>query len=314
MYPDEIDRYAAIVWIDAKKKDKPAAEATLRKWASAAPQDPKPLMQLSSLLVEENRMDLAVLEAAAAVQRTTEGSAEGNQARFQLGKVQLKAGEKEQGRETLVALLKSTDDPGTLNDAAYELADAKLELPLAEISARGAVQARTDGSKSWTLDENPATLKTKTSLLAASWDTLGWTLYREGRFSEAKPWITAAVKVRNSAEIKAHLVLEWQALAAAAPAGTTVTDSDANKTNQQLRTVPLGPSGGKVGSAEYRMLLSHGRVERAVQSGDERMENVEGLLKAADFSAFFPTGSDAKLMRTGIINCVAGKCELVLEP
>jgi hypothetical protein len=99
----------------------------------------------------------------------------------------------------------------------------------------------------------------------------------------------------------------------AAPAGTTIEDLGTAKSDQQLRTIPLGPSGGRVGTAEYRLLLSHGRVERVESAGDEKLNGAETLLKNGDFSQFFPTGSNAKLVWSGFVNCVAGKCEVVLE-
>ncbi len=34
-----------------------------------------------------------------------------------------------------------------------------------------------DESKTWTLDENLTTLKSKSQLIAATWDTLGWILF-----------------------------------------------------------------------------------------------------------------------------------------
>ena len=313
LYPDELDRYEAILWAQRRKNDKGGAEVTLRHWADAAPQDPKPMMALAVLLTADNKMEEAVATANGAVQRTSADTEDGTRARLLLGETQLKAGQADAGKTTLVALLKFTEDPGLVNDAAYELADAKLELPLDETSERAAIEKLTTETSSWTLDENPDSLKAKTALLEASWDTMGWILFREGKFSEAKSWLVAAGHTLGRDVVKKHLAQEWTALSNAAPAGTTIEGPGTAKSDQQLRTIPLGPSGGRVGTAEYRLLLSHGRVERAESAGDEKLNGAETLLKNGDFSQFFPTGSNAKLVRSGFVNCVAGKCEVVLE-
>ena len=88
-------------------------------------------------------------------------------------------------------MLENTHDPGLLNDSAYELGDASLELPLAESSTRAALDRLTEESNTWTLDENPQTLRAKTQLIAATWDTLGWVLFREGKLEDAQSYIQA---------------------------------------------------------------------------------------------------------------------------
>jgi hypothetical protein len=209
-------------------------------------------------------------------------------------------------------LLKTADDAETLNDAAYELADANLDLPLDESCERKALQKLTTETETWTLDESPATLRAKTNLLLASWDTMGWILYREGKLEQAIPYLEAARLGRPAPEIVKHLADARQALAASSR--KTIVDPDANKSDQQLRTISLGRSGDRRGFTEYRLLLSQGRVARAEATGDEKLQGGEELLKAADLQRFFPVGSDAKLVRQGVVNCVDGQCDLVLEP
>jgi hypothetical protein len=193
------------------------------------------------------------------------------------------------------------------------LADANKELPLADSSERIALKKLTAETESWTLDEAPATLRAKTTLLLASWDTMGWILYREGKFDEAASYLEAAKLGLPGEEVKEHLT-KLRAAVAASGKGNVIADPDAHKTDQQLRTIPLGPSGGRHGFAEYRLLLSHGHVERSESTDDGKLEGADGLLKAVSLARFFPADSDAKLVRQGLVNCVGGKCELVLEP
>jgi tetratricopeptide (TPR) repeat protein len=314
LYPDETDRWQTIVRLQARKNDNSGAEQTLHQWADAQPKDPTPLFALSALLLRDGRMDDAVNAAKAAVERAPEGSTNGNEARLVLGRTQLKAGQMAAGRATLVALLNSSDDAMTLNNASYELADAGFELPLDDAKSREAVEKLSAETSGWTMDEDPKLLAAKTSLLVASWDTMGWILFREGKFAEARTWLLAARHNSESAEVKGHFGKELSALTNTVVDGKPVVGPDVDKSDQQMRTVALGASHGRVGTGEYRMLMAGGRVEKAVASGDEKLEGAETMLKSADFTAFFPQGSTAKLVRTGMVNCVAGKCEVVLEP
>jgi transglutaminase-like putative cysteine protease/tetratricopeptide (TPR) repeat protein len=312
LYPDEYDRYGAIVWIELRKNDKGAAEGALRDWAKANPVDPQPLLELSQLLTSDGKPKDAVDAAKDAVTRAPEGTGKHEIALLLLGNSQMQAGMTEQGRGTLSELLKTTDDPGVMNDAAYELADAGQELQLDEEKEKTAIERLTAETKSWTLDESPTVLQQKTSQLLASWDTMGWILYKEGRPKEALSYLEAARMGRPEPTVIGHLTKVRAALAQTD--GKNASDPDAGKSEQQLRTISLGTSNGRRGVGEYKLLLSHGQVERAESTGDEKLDGGDALLKRAKMPQFFPDGSEAKLVRQGMINCVAGRCDLVLEP
>jgi tetratricopeptide (TPR) repeat protein len=249
----------------------------------------------------------AALDAAKeALERAPEGSPNHDATELLLGNAQMHAGMAEQAKATLIELLKKTNEPGMMNDAAYELADAGQELSLDEEKEKTAIERLTAETASWTLDESPETLKQKTNLLLASWDTMGWILYKENKPKEALTYLEAAKMGRPDPTVIGHLAKVRAVLAQA--------DPDAGKSEQQLRTISLGISEGRRGVAEYRLLLAHGQVERAELTGDEKLDGGEALLKRARMPQYFPDGSNAKLVRHGMINCVAGHCELVLEP
>ena len=92
-----------------------------------------------------------------------------------------------------------------MNDSAYELANAELELPLAEATTRKALTQMVEESKTWTLDENMQTLIGKSRQIEAAWDTIGWILFREGKLDEAQQFIEAAWCNRQDAEIGGHM-------------------------------------------------------------------------------------------------------------
>ena len=92
-----------------------------------------------------------------------------------------------------------------MNDVAYALADASQDLPLAEKTERQVLDKLASETQTWTLDEAPALLRSKSALLTASWDTMGWILYREGKVNDAEPYIEASWLYNPSLEVGQHL-------------------------------------------------------------------------------------------------------------
>jgi hypothetical protein len=131
-----------------------------------------------------------------------------------LGRAQLKAGEKAAGAATLLTALRETDDPGLLNDVAYELVDNGQWTPEVEEAARKAVDQITTKTTSWSLtnpDQDITEMRKQSSLLVASWDTLGWAIYKSEtgkepvRLAEAERYIAAAWHNGLRAEVGLHL-------------------------------------------------------------------------------------------------------------
>jgi hypothetical protein len=149
---------------------------------------------------------------------------------------------------------------------------------------------------------------------------MGWILFREGKPQEAKSYIEAAWTNRPNEELKSHLDQVNAALGTKpAHAHPPMPKADATVTaeapqGQQMRTFPLGPAHGLQGVAEYRLLLSRGKVERMEPTGQKTIAGAETMVKSIDLTRLFPEGSEAKLVRAAMVNCFGGKCQLVLEP
>ena len=215
-----------------------------------------------------------------------------------------------------------------------------------------------DESKTWTLDENLTTLKSKSQLIAATWDTLGWILFLEKKPEEAENFLRAAWVNRQDAEVGEHIgdllasrkdrvgaaKMYELALATIPPynamgvkrdkptaqeiklreklkanGGTVAKDSvrqqmDGAKTLQEMRKIPLGPGDGRSGMAEFKLLISADGVQRAERVGNKEVAKGEETVMKAKMKAFVPVGSDARLVRAGILNCHSDVCELMLEP
>lgn len=314
LYPDTYEVYGMLAATQQMHGDKKGAKESLRTWSKADTGNATPVTQLASIEFMDGSYGEAEadLQAALKLQPTNEG------VQLMLGRAEMRHNEKDKGTATLKTLLQTTSNPSIMNDAAYELADTGQELALDESKEQAALDQLTKETESWTLDESPNLLKQKTMMLVASWDTMGWILYKEGKVKEAKSYIDAAWMNRQDPEVmKHHDVLngtpgDSKIHQVKVPSGgVTVVTSTAP---QGLRTFPLGPANGHHGVAEYRLLLAHGRVERMEPSGEKTVDGADAMVKRLDFAKLFPEGSDAKLVRGAMVNCYADKCQLVLEP
>lgn len=332
LYPESYEAYAMVAGAQLMHHDNDAAKQTLRAWAKADSGNSKPVAQLGALEFSENSYG----EAETDLQTALKLDPANERMQLLLGQAEMRRHEIDKGTATLKALLDQTSDPLMINDAVYELADAGQELALDESKEQAALDKLTKETESWTLDESPTLLKQQTSLLEASWDTMGWILYKEGKLPEARSYINAAWTNRQDPEVVKHhdalyphpaegqdakrarsgkskevqiVKLSNQGL----PVSTTTVAVTASAP-QGLRTFQLGPANGRHGVAEYRLLLAHGRVERMEPIGEKSIEGAEAIVKQVDFAKLFPEGSEAKLVRSGMVNCYGDKCQLVLEP
>ena len=169
----------------------------------------------------------------------------------------------------------------------------------------------------WTLDEAPSVLAGKTNLLVASWDTMGWILYQQGHLPEARSYIAAAWQNAPRHELLDHLH--------AVDADLHQPTKEEAATDQSRRTFTLGPAHGRHGTAELHLLLGAGQVLRAEPviappssgapgNAAPPLTGAVDLVKTADLHALFPSGSKARLVRRGVVNCAGATCRLVLEP
>ena len=354
LHPEVYAAYAPLAQAQRMLNRRQEAEKTLQKWAEAQPDSAAPAVALLSMLLAEEDFQGAATAAEASLAKLPEKARQDETLQMLLGRAQMKAGEKDKAHATLVTILKTTEDAGRMNDCAYELADAGFELPLAEAKTREALAKQTEESKGWTLDEDPRTLRMKTHSLAATWDTMGWILFKEGKVDEARSYVHAAMLTQLTAEVLEHLGeieaargfpdiarRDYELALATYPGydmmgvrhtpgakekellerverltkrGTKATDRDAKKELMALRSVPLGAAGALNGTEEFRLLLSGGRVMRAEKIGDKEVAGGEDKVKQASVARFWPEGSDASLVRQGFLNCHTGICELVLEP
>ena len=100
-----------------------------------------------------------------------------------------------------------TKEPGPLNDGAYCLADADMEVPLAEKYARSAIESFTSKSASWGPDTDSRDQRSDQAQMIAAWDTLAWILYKENHLDEAEGYARASWRNTLRGEAGLHLGL-----------------------------------------------------------------------------------------------------------
>jgi hypothetical protein len=93
----------------------------------------------------------------------------------------------------------------TFNDAAYQMANADLKLPLALDYAKKAVRNAEEESQKITLSDLKIEDVRKIFKVAAYWDTLGWVNERMTNLEEAEQYLRASWKLTQDGTVAGHL-------------------------------------------------------------------------------------------------------------
>ena len=159
-----------------------------QKLIKIAPDDPAGRSGLASSFSGLKRY----AEAATALEPAVSRNPDVASLNLQLGFAYLNAGD---DGKALVSFKKGIEldaRPLILNNVAYELAEAKKQLPVALQYARKAVGDEEAASQDIDLTELTSEDLGYSTSLAAFWDTLGWVHFRMGNFLEAEKYLNAA--------------------------------------------------------------------------------------------------------------------------
>ncbi|MEJ2008105.1 MAG: tetratricopeptide repeat protein [Acidobacteriota bacterium] len=121
------------------------------------------------------------------------------------GSALLRSGKTDEGRRALDQAVQISKQPLILNNVAYAMAQSGVDLEKAEGYARSAVDQ--------TIPENVASLEVPKDYdatlysLSSFLDTLGWTLYKEGKLAEAGPCLRAAFRIQHDPIVARHLAM-----------------------------------------------------------------------------------------------------------
>jgi tetratricopeptide (TPR) repeat protein/transglutaminase-like putative cysteine protease len=315
-----------------------AAMGAWRECLKISPDDPEANTVLGDVLQYQKRYAdaLPYLETAAKAANTPA-------ARVRLGRAYIQAGQMEKGQATLEELAHLYPDPDTLNDVAYELADASISLPKALEYAQRAVDLEERESSNVDLSNLSPKDLACTRKIGMFWDTIGWAYFRLGNLDKAEDYLNAAWLLSQDAVNADHLgqVFEQQKkkekaihmyglalatptaqvpvgfwdetrhhlehLTGAKPSGQTEVlhgDSSGGELSQ-LRSVKLKRLIPGPATAEFFLLFSSGPRTEAIQfiSGSDKLKPAGKLLTEARFQIAFPEGSSAHLVRRAILMC-----------
>jgi tetratricopeptide (TPR) repeat protein len=175
-------------------------------FVKAHPDDVDGPTYLGSCFVQLKRYSEAVPEFEAALK------VKGDSAllQFELGVVNLLAGNREKSEAAFGKLADLVPkgnylENNYLNDAAYAMAKADLNLPLALDFAKKAVRAAEEESAKITLADMKVEDLGKIFRVASYWDTLGWVDVRMSNLEEAEQYLRASWKLTQDGLVAGHL-------------------------------------------------------------------------------------------------------------
>lgn len=344
-HPDEVQLYDPLLHMQLNLKHRDAAEETLKKQIAAQPFAMKPALMLGNMLSYDGKYPDAVKVLQAAYERSPNDDLRPT-ILLRLGIAQLKGENKEEGRDTLGGLLAVTSDPLILNDAAYELANASIEMEASEKSAEKAIQILTAQTADYKLDGNAKMQAQTTNLLVSAWDTLGWIYFRKGKLDLAEQYIMATWLYQRTSEAGLHLGEVKEArgdrrsalllynialgrsdakafaddlklrVKALQTEGISIPAKEISDSILALRQIRMPNPEQHVGIADYDVLLSGGNVVdvRPLPDAATHLSDGEAKVRSINFKQWMPPGSAAKIRIRVLMNCKPEKCELERLP
>jgi tetratricopeptide (TPR) repeat protein len=345
-HPENFGVYYSVAGLQEYHKRPEDAEKTLRALLQASPDDLTGHTMLASLLTGQKRF----AEAIPLLEDVVKLSPDDANLKVMLGTAELSGSQEGKGVALLKDLLANATDESILNDAAYALADANRELPLARSSCEKSLKQLDESTSKISLETLSDNDLKAVVHLAATWDTMAWILYRQGEIAPAEDYAKAAWLLDQRPDVGLHLgriyetkgnregAIRSYQLAVASGSGTDtsgvadaldrlkkLTSSDfsfndrsaAGENLGKLRTVNIAIPGKKAGSADFFVLFSPGHIEDVrFVSGDEALKPAGALVKQAAFDVPFPPGSGAKIVRRGILYCAVTlkDCQFTLVP
>jgi tetratricopeptide (TPR) repeat protein len=265
---------------------------------------------------------------------------------YNLGRAYAKANQGEKAEEAFKKSVDLDPVPMRMNDVAYQMAIANLDLPAAQRYAESGLAALVLKMRDTSLERVGTDDSRMTSWISHLWDTLGWILFEESKFAEAEKYIGSAWLVRSSGEVGYHLARVYEAegrkddavrlyelsLGTAQPfdearqhlsqlLGSDIEiDQRVEQRRSQLtdmRTISIPNAHDADGVAEFWVLLSPGPKVLGAKfiNGDEVLRPFTKELESASFPGTFPEATEIRLLRRGRLACVRGAgtpCRLLL--
>ena len=346
-HPEEVDQYPYLIRLEGSLGRSPEKVKYLLAYAKAAPNNAQAVLFVGAELLAADHVDDALEVYKAGVKAMPDNKL----IQVKLGGALLQVGKTEEATTLLKNALDGSSDPDVLNDGAYALVNHRsgLLLPLAEASALKAVEKLEAESAETSLESVNTGAFRRTSLLLATWDTLGWVYFTEGKNALAEEYVQGSWRSAAHAEEGLHLgeILEKRSDATGAmrvfemalsrtgsssatpvttelhaqvdglkKKGVTVQEAHPDHALQEQRTFHVPRPPGMKGSGIFVMQVSATKTEKvAMVSGDEEARELSKTLGELDLGLAVPKQSHALLLRSGVLFCsTQPTCEFVLTP
>lgn len=167
----------------------------------AHPEDGDGPANLGSCLLQQKKYS----EAAAAFEAAVKISSDRPNLQMNLASAYLKAGERDKAGAAFIKAGELDTEGNYLNDVAYYMADADLNLPVALDYAKKAVHKAEEDSQKITLADLTIDDVREIFQLSSDWDTLGWVHERASNLPAAELYLRAAWKLTQNGVMAGHL-------------------------------------------------------------------------------------------------------------
>ncbi len=207
-HPEEVDQYPDLIRLE-RLLGRPSEERKyLLTHAKAAPENAKALLFVGSQLLAANHVDGAVEVYRGGVKALPEN----RMLQVALGSALLRVGKNDEALAIIKSALEGSSDADVLNDGAYALlsAGSSASLPLAETSAHKAVEMLESELAGTAVESVNTGAFRRTSLLLATWDTLGWVYFIEGKDELAEEYVRASWRNAAHGEEGLHMARYWR--------------------------------------------------------------------------------------------------------
>jgi tetratricopeptide (TPR) repeat protein len=342
--PDATSVYPSLIDAQGRIGKKAEQRESLLAYAKAEPEkDSVAFFVAGHLLANDN-----VADAVEVYRASAKAIPDNKLIQVELASALLRAGKSDEAITIAKAALDGSTDPNVLNDGAYVLVSHNVELPLAESYSRKAVDLLETESAQTSIDSVNANSFRRVTLLLASWDTLGWVYFAEGKTDLAEQYVRAAWKSDGHGEVGLHLgeilekrgdklqAMQTYEMALSGSKGSTTpvinelhVKMDALK-KQGVRTQYEHPDRILLdqrtfhiprpkdlkGSATFYVQVSASKTEQLkFISGDESLRDLKDALAQLDLGLAIPKDAPAPLLRSGVLFCSTQvTCEFVLIP
>ena len=198
--PEDPRPYQAVATYMMRTNRRDESIQEWRKLLKVDPQNRTAASTLAALLYREQKYSDAVEVLETAIKTAPDSSG----LQLQLGDAYVKAGQGDKAVATFRKLLEQKgDDPETLNEVSYTLADNKLHLDLAQQYGEKAVEKLEEQAQDAESSDD-AGLRV-TFQLSLVWDTLGWVYFQQGDAKRAEPLVRAAWLLGEEEIVAEHL-------------------------------------------------------------------------------------------------------------